>query len=186
MKKPLIFLSPLLLACMVLMIALNATSQGTLQKEKIGEEFVCLPCGSECDKTVYNKDGNCTHCKMRLVKKSTVVFNSIQPFEVCNYVAAHPGVILLDVRTKAEFEGKANPDFGHLKNAVNIPIQELKKRLSELEAYKGRQIIVYCSRSHRSPQASYLLSQNGFLQVTNMYGGMSKWDNTGKSDCKAD
>ena len=66
----------------------------------------------------------------------------------------HPGVVLLDVRTGDEFNGKAKPDFGRLKNAINIPIQELDKRLSELDQHKGKQIIVYCSHSRRSPQAS--------------------------------
>ena len=72
-----------------------------------------------------------------------------------------------------EFEGKANPDFGSLQNAINIPIQELETRIEELDAYKNKQVIVYCSQSHRSPRASYLLTQNGFTKVTNLAGGMS-------------
>ena len=80
---------------------------------------------------------------------------------------------MLDVRTKEEFEGKAEPDFGSLKNAVNIPIQEFDTKLSSINSLKNKEIIVYCSHSHRSPQASYILTQNGFTNVTNMAGGMS-------------
>jgi rhodanese-related sulfurtransferase len=69
--------------------------------------------------------------------------------------------------------GKANPDFGTLKDAINIPIQELPQRLAELEKYKGKEILVFCSHSHRSPQAAYLLRQQGFDKVVNMAGGMS-------------
>jgi len=110
---------------------------------------------------------------MELVKKSTINFKSIPPSEICQYINSHPGIILLDVRTKEEFEGKADPDFGTLKHAINIPIQELKNRINELNAYKEKEIIVYCSHSHRSPQATYLLTQNGFSKAVNMARGMS-------------
>jgi rhodanese-related sulfurtransferase len=110
---------------------------------------------------------------MELIKKSSVSFKTIQPADLCKYIHDHPGVVLLDVRTKEEFEGKADPDYGTLKNAINIPVQVLAERLSELDSYKKKEIIVYCSHSHRSPRASYILTQNGFLNVTNMAGGMS-------------
>lgn len=92
---------------------------------------------------------------------------------LCQYVTDHPNVVLLDVRTKEEFEGKADPDFGTLKNAINVPVQELEKNISTLAPYKDKEIIVYCSHSHRSPQACYILTQHGFSNVTNMAGGMS-------------
>ena len=74
---------------------------------------------------------------MRLVKKSTVVFKTIAPADLCPYIKLHPKVILLDVRTKDEFTGKSFPDLGTLKNAINIPIQELGGRLNELKAFKN-------------------------------------------------
>lgn len=110
---------------------------------------------------------------MLLVKISTITFKSIQPSEICSYIKKHPGIVLLDVRTKEEFEGKATPDFGSLQNAINIPVQELESQLASIRSLKKKEIIVYCSHSHRSPQASYLLSQNGFTKIINMAGGMS-------------
>src|SRR6476660_3262582 len=138
------------------------------------ESYQCTPCGSDCDNETYSGPGKCKHCGMDLVKKSTVHFKTIQPSEICNYVASHPDVVLLDVRTKEEFEGKANPNFGTFKNAINVPIQVLQNQISSLDAYKNKEIIVYCSHSHRSPRASYILTQNGFTNVTNMAGGMSE------------
>jgi rhodanese-related sulfurtransferase/DNA-directed RNA polymerase subunit RPC12/RpoP len=135
-------------------------------------QYQCIPCGNECDKESFSKTGNCPHCNMQLVKKSTVNFKSIKPEEVCNYIAEHPDVVLLDVRTKEEFEGETD-DYGTLKNAINIPIQELENRVGELQKEKQKEIIVYCSHSKRSPRASYFLTQHGFEHVTNMEGGMS-------------
>ncbi|GAA4321655.1 rhodanese-like domain-containing protein [Flaviaesturariibacter amylovorans] len=133
----------------------------------------CLPCGSDCDKATYTKAGNCPHCGMALVPAASIRFREVAPDSICAYIQAHPGALLLDVRTKAEFEGKADPDFGTLKGAINIPIGELAQRLPELASHKERAIIVFCSHSHRSPQAAYLLTQNGFTNVTNLSGGMS-------------
>jgi rhodanese-related sulfurtransferase len=86
-------------------------------------------------------------------------------------------VLLLDVRTPEEFNGTAPDKFGKLSGAINIPVQELEKRTVELSKYKNKEILVYCSHSHRSPQASYILMQNGFTKVTNMQLGMSEWKN---------
>jgi rhodanese-related sulfurtransferase len=135
-------------------------------------EYQCLPCGSECDNETYAKPGTCSHCHMALVKKSTVTFNNIPVTEICKYIDQHPDVVLLDVRTKGEYEGRRD-HYGTLKNAINIPIRELEDRISELEKYKNADIVVYCSHSQRSPQASYLLTQRGFTKVSNLSGGMS-------------
>jgi len=118
---------------------------------------------------------------MRLVLKKSIVFKNVTPAELCKIVAARPGVILLDVRTSEEFSGRSDEKFGHLKNAINIPVQQLESRLAELKDGKNKEIIVYCSHSHRSPRASHILTENGFTNVKNMTGGMSIWaDSVGR------
>ncbi|MEO8174717.1 MAG: rhodanese-like domain-containing protein [Sediminibacterium sp.] len=152
---------------------LIAMSISLIAARTTADQYKCTPCGQPCDNTLYDKPGKCSTCMMPLVKASTVAFKTIQPSEICNYIQKHPGVVLLDVRTKEEFEGKANPNFGSLKNAINISIDDLEKKLPTIANLKNKEIIVYCSHSHRSPRASYLLTQNGFTNVTNMAGGMS-------------
>jgi len=138
------------------------------------QNYKCLPCGLDCDKEVFTKPGTCTKCKMELVPAASITFKNLETNKVCDYIKTHPKTILLDVRTKEEFEGTADPNFGSLKNAINIPVDDLKTRLNELEKYKNSEILVYCSHSHRSPRASYLLTQNGFNNVINLSGGMSE------------
>lgn len=161
------------LGCMILFFINNATALPRNHSFIQQEQYQCLPCGNDCDNTTYDHGGKCPHCGMQLVKKSTINFKTIQPGEVCAYLKQHPETVLLDVRTRDEYEGKSNPDYGTLQNAINIPIQELGSRIGEIDSLKHKEIIVYCSHSHRSPQASYLLSQNGFEHVVNMAGGMS-------------
>ena len=157
---------------------LNKTQaqSGTASKGVKPESYVCLPCGSDCDKEAYDKPGECAHCHMKLVLSSTISFKNISPASLCSIMSKKPGTILLDVRTPEEFNGTAQENFGRLKGAINIPIQELENRINELTKYRNKDIIVYCSHSHRSPQASYLLTQKGFTHISNMQGGMSVWN----------
>ena len=146
---------------------------------KNGTVYACLPCGGGCDTAVYQKPGTCPHCNMELVDKSTIIHKNIQPEDMCSLDPRK--VIFLDVRTPEEFNGTAEQKFGAIKNAVNIPVQELQARIAELEKFKEKEIVVYCSHSHRSPRASYMLTQSGFTNVTNMKGGMSVWKDQVKS-----
>jgi rhodanese-related sulfurtransferase/DNA-directed RNA polymerase subunit RPC12/RpoP len=148
----------------------------------IQKEYKCVPCGYDCDEAVYTQPGTCSHCNMKLVDANTIRFNQIQPTAVCNFTTTNKEYILLDVRTPEEFSGTAPEKFGRLKGAINIPVQELEKRLQELKAYKNKPVLVYCSHSHRSPMASYTLNQHGFNKVTNMSGGMSVWQEHVKNE----
>lgn len=162
-----------IISLFVFSIAIYA-QKNQAKKESVQEEYQCIPCGSDCDNKTYADEGKCPHCNMQLVKRSTVNFGTVQPSEICDYIKQHPDVVLLDVRTKEEFEGKASPNFGTLKNAINIPIQDLEQRIAAISNFKNRKVIVYCSHSRRSPRASYILTQNGFTDVINMAGGMSE------------
>lgn len=72
------------------------------------------------------------------------------------------GAFLLDVRTVGEFHR------GHLDGAVNIPIDDMRSRLSELPA--DREIVVYCLTGIRSYFISRLLKQHGY-RALNLSGG---------------
>ncbi len=69
------------------------------------------------------------------------------------------GATIVDVRTPGEFQGGAYP------GAVNIPVQELDRRLGELR--KDRPIVVYCASGMRSASAERLLRARGFADVVN-------------------
>lgn len=149
------------------------SASNTKQRPVTANNYRCLPCGLSCDTANYPGPGTCSHCNMLLVPDSTIVHGSIDPVDMCKL--DEKNTLFLDVRTTAEFNGTAPEKFGAIKNAVNIPVQELETRVGELEKFRGKDIVVYCSHSHRSPRASYMLTQNGFTKVTNMTGGMSVW-----------
>jgi rhodanese-related sulfurtransferase len=70
--------------------------------------------------------------------------------------------LLLDVRTTEEFAA------GHIPDAVNIPVDELRARLAELP--KDREIVAYCQVGQRGYLATRILRQKG-LNVVNLSGG---------------
>jgi rhodanese-related sulfurtransferase len=75
-------------------------------------------------------------------------------------VAERP--FLLDVRTPAEFSA------GHLSNAVNIPVDDLRDRLNEIP--RDREVAAYCLVGQRGYLATRILRQSGFSAM-NMSGG---------------
>ncbi len=72
------------------------------------------------------------------------------------------GNVFVDVRTKIEF------DNGHIDGFVNIPLDDLRGRLGELDTSK--RIFVTCQIGVRGYAAARILSQHGF-DVRNLSGG---------------
>jgi rhodanese-related sulfurtransferase len=80
---------------------------------------------------------------------------------------ATPSLVILDVRTVAEYAG------GYIERAVHIPVVELASRVTELDAFRAT--LVYCRSGARSAQAAQILVEHGFTQVYNMLGGLLDW-----------
>jgi NADPH-dependent 2,4-dienoyl-CoA reductase/sulfur reductase-like enzyme/rhodanese-related sulfurtransferase len=74
---------------------------------------------------------------------------------------------LLDVRTNAEFEA------GHIPNAVNIPVDEIRDRMQEIPT--NRPVYIYCEAGLRGYLAQRILRQTGYETVANLSGGYVSW-----------
>ncbi|HYE83339.1 MAG TPA: FAD-dependent oxidoreductase [Clostridia bacterium] len=70
---------------------------------------------------------------------------------------------LLDAREPAEYEQ------GHIPNAVNIPLGQIRSRLDEIP--KDKVVIVNCQVGLRSYIGVRMLMQNGFENIRNLSGG---------------
>ncbi|HBF36621.1 MAG TPA: pyridine nucleotide-disulfide oxidoreductase [Firmicutes bacterium] len=69
----------------------------------------------------------------------------------------------LDVREAVEVE------LGTIPGAVNIPLDELRGRLTEIP--RDKEIIINCQVGLRAYIAARILMQNGFTQIKNLSGG---------------
>lgn len=76
------------------------------------------------------------------------------------------GAVILDVRSKSEFAS------GHIKGAVNIPVDVLKNNLSQLKD-KNKTIITCCASGMRSASAKSIMKAHGYTDVHNGGGWSS-------------
>ena len=86
---------------------------------------------------------------------------------------AKQGALFLDVREQAEY------DAVHATGVTLIPLGQLKNRLSEIRAYENKPVVVICRSGSRSAQASGILTQSGFKDVSNIQGGTLAWEKAG-------
>ncbi|MCS6869864.1 MAG: rhodanese-like domain-containing protein [Anaerolineae bacterium] len=75
--------------------------------------------------------------------------------------------VLVDVRTTGEFFS------GHIPNALNIPLDQLSRRLNEIP--QGKPVVVVCASGNRSRAGADILVRGGYTEVYNLRGGTLAW-----------
>ncbi len=68
--------------------------------------------------------------------------------------------LIIDVRSQGEYAG------GFYPGAINIPLDELESKISEL-GDRDREIILYCASGGRSSFAQSILQRYSFTNLTN-------------------
>jgi NADPH-dependent 2,4-dienoyl-CoA reductase/sulfur reductase-like enzyme/rhodanese-related sulfurtransferase len=72
-------------------------------------------------------------------------------------------VLLIDVRTPDEFKN------GHVKSAINIPVDEIRNRMSEIP--KDKPFYITCRVGYRGHLGVRILKENGYSNLKNITGG---------------
>jgi len=80
-------------------------------------------------------------------------------------------VSIVDVRKSDEFSA------GHLRDSKNIPIDDLDKRVSELD--KTHPVLVVCQSGVRASRAAAEFRRAGFGEVYILDGGYTEWRSQG-------
>ena len=81
--------------------------------------------------------------------------------------------VVVDVRETREWSA------GHIPEALHIALAQVEKRLSELEKFKTRPLIICCASGNRSSSACRTLKHAGFERVFNLAGGIGAWTDAG-------
>lgn len=97
-------------------------------------------------------------------------YTSVSPTE-STLMINREDALMLDVREMNEYTG------GHIVNAVHIPLSNLNSRITELDKYKNKKVIVSCRSGSRSGNACASLKKAGFADVFNLRGGVMAWQN---------
>jgi adenylyltransferase/sulfurtransferase len=95
------------------------------------------------------------------------VVKEITPVELKRRLDAGEALTVLDVREPWECE------IARLPGSINIPLDELPRRLGELDAHATT--IVMCKAGGRSRRAAQFLAGAGFDQAVNLAGGIDAW-----------
>ena len=79
------------------------------------------------------------------------------PFDQAKDMIEKNTVLLMDVRTSNEY------DLMHIKNAINIPVNEIEQKILQVEQDKA--LMVYCSSGARSKTAIQILNNLGYNNI---------------------
>jgi rhodanese-related sulfurtransferase len=101
---------------------------------------------------------------------------SIRPEDLAAQIESGQAPVILDVRSRAEYEG------GHVPGAINVPFTEVAERVSALPARPEDPIIVYCGHGPRAWLAGVALRRRGFRRVSYLKGHMSGWKKAGLAE----
>ncbi|QEQ97896.1 rhodanese-like domain-containing protein [Neptunomonas concharum] len=77
--------------------------------------------------------------------------------------------VLIDIRTKKEW------DTGYITGSRHIPVADLSRRITEIEKFKSRPVIVVCNLGQVAGSASKQLKAAGFENVMRLQGGITEW-----------
>ena len=108
--------------------------------------------------------------------KTASVVRDVSPDEAEKLLKDVPGLIVVDVRTSAEFAD------AHIKGATNIDFFEddFEKRIAALDPAKA--ILIHCAGGNRSSQALKKLGDSlKFPAVYHLKSGFSGWKAAGKA-----
>jgi len=94
-------------------------------------------------------------------------FRDVTPADV---VAHRDGLKLVDVREPHEFTG----ELGHIEGAELVPLATVGAASSGWD--KNAEIVLVCRSGGRSGRAADALARMGFLRLSNMVGGMLRWN----------
>lgn len=77
--------------------------------------------------------------------------------------------VVLDTREAKDFKA------GHIAGARNIPQSRLDERMSELDKFKSKPVIVVCKTGQAAGAAQAKLSKAGFERALKLQGGIMQW-----------
>ena len=107
-------------------------------------------------------------CMVTKTSKTSSSYKTISSTEAQQMIEDNKDVLILDVRTAAEYES------GHIPNAVNLSNEDIQAGKVDSLKDKSQLIMVYCRSGNRSRQAAQKLAELGYTNVVD-FGGIQSW-----------
>jgi len=100
--------------------------------------------------------------------EETDMIINIEPDELAMDIPHDDKLVVVDVRRETEFAD------GHVKDAVNIPLNSLTDPASMANIEDDQNLYVHCAGGYRSVIAASLLKRQGIHNLYNVLGGWNK------------
>lgn len=121
----------------------------------------------------------CAAACLAQYKNDNVLYKTVYMEDLCAQLKNTPNAILLDVRSKGEYEDTSTAyslNIGRLKKTIHLDIREMPARWRELIPYRDQPVYVMCSHSQRSRRVSKMLADSGFTNIINVNGGLTTYN----------
>ena len=109
-----------------------------------------------------------TACGQAKENDQGAVYVNITAEEAKQIMDSEEGYIILDVRTREEY------DQGHIPGAIVIPHEEIAEKAEDVLTDKDQLILVYCRSGRRSKIAAEALLELGYTNIKE-FGGIIDW-----------
>ena len=120
--------------------------------------LLLVSCGGTKDKPVPTEED----------APSKAAYHKISAEEAYDEMMASQEVVVVDVRTREEYDG------GHIENAVLVPNESIGSEMPEALPDKEATLLVYCRSGRRSKDAAEKLLALGYQNVYD-FGGVIDW-----------
>lgn len=99
----------------------------------------------------------------------TTTASTISAEEVKKAIDEKQDIVLLDVRTPAEYAK------GSITGSINVPVDSVSEKISSFIPDKTKTVYVYCLSGSRSMMAADMLIKLGYTNVYSMTSGLLAW-----------
>ncbi len=102
---------------------------------------------------------------MTSISPATAI-TAVAPESLRGWVAEHRDLVVIDVRSAAEFESM------HIRGSYNVPLPLLAEHTDELAARLGSRVVLVCQSGARAEQARQRLAKSGINTASVLTGGV--------------
>lgn len=95
------------------------------------------------------------------------------PDELLASIETGTAPVIVDVRTQGEY------DSGHVPGAIHLPFYSVWTNHAQIDASKGKPVVVYCEHGPRAGIAKFGLWTVGFEKILYLDGHMAAWKERG-------
>ncbi|OIP85619.1 MAG: sulfurtransferase [Rhodobacterales bacterium CG2_30_65_12] len=114
----------------------------------------------------------------QLAAEAAARIEEIMPWDVPDFLAAHPEALLLDIRERGEFAR------AHIAGALNVPRGILESAAEwdyaetepALVTARDKPVVIICRSGNRSALAAEVLAEIGFTDVRSVKLGIKGWN----------